>query len=473
MNTGLAVISLSVQNAGAILLGVLALGIVVLIHELGHFIVAKLRGVRVEVFSIGFPPKIFSIRRGETEYCISWILCGGYVKLAGMEPDEGVDPRAVPDGFYAGGIVTRLAVCLCGPLMNLLSAFIIYLFLYLAGFPVPLNMERTVIGSVREGSPAAEAGLKPGDRVLSIAGRPVERWEEVTKGVVYSPPGPLSVEFERGGERINRLITPVQDGASKLKYIGILPEELVFVETLPGGAAAAAGIRNGDFIMSADGEAVHSWEQLTSLIRSREGKQVRLDLMRRGARQTVLVTPTFNKELGYPAIGVRPRPVVSMADLEANGLVVYIYRDPFTWIGRNVREMYLTFKGLIMRSLSPRGLAGPIGIVQIMSYSAQAGVRQFLFVLAFISVNLAVLNLLPIPVLDGGHILIALIEGARGRPLGMRAMTMVQNIFMAIFIALMVLVMANDVMRSWGEQITRVIGWRPGQRPEPAPLKQP
>lgn len=456
MNGIFAFFQWNIHNVLPILLGVVALGIVVFIHELGHFIVAKLRGIRVEVFSIGFPPKIFGFTRGGTEYRLSWIFFGGYVKLAGMEFEEGVDPRKVEGGYFASPVRTRLAVCACGPLMNLLSAFLIYCFLYVAGFPVPANMESTVIGSVVENSPAATAGLRQGDEILEIDGGPVQRWEDVTKAIVYSPGRTVELAARRDGEVIRWEITPERDEKQRLKRIGIFPVGLVSVVVLPDSIAGASGMEQGDFIVAVNGGKIYSWNQLVGLIQGSEGVPVKLGLLRGGEPEEVTVVPRQNEELGYPAIGIKLRMTVPMEELQANGLVVYIRRNPFSWIAANIREMYLTIRGLIVRAVSPRGLAGPIGIIQIMSYSMRAGTRQFLYVMAFISVNLAVLNLLPIPVLDGGHILLALIEGARRRPLSVKAMTVVQNIFLVILLALMAFVFANDIIRNWGGPIRRL-----------------
>ncbi|HQM53507.1 MAG TPA: RIP metalloprotease RseP, partial [bacterium] len=245
----------------SIVLGVLALGIVVFIHELGHFIVAKLCGIRVEIFSIGFPPKIWGFRRGGTEYRLSWILFGGYVKLAGMEFEDGVDPRGVRDGYYASRLLTRIALCACGPAMNILTAFLLFSGLYIAGFPVPANLESTVIGSVAEGSPAERAGLRAGDRVLSVNGNRVGRWEDLNKAIVYATTPAVEIAFVRDAlPRIERIV-PEKDEKLQLKRIGIYPVELVSVDVLEGTPAAAAGMRDGDFIVSADGAAVRSWEQ--------------------------------------------------------------------------------------------------------------------------------------------------------------------------------------------------------------------
>lgn len=473
MNSALAIFNWSSAHIFPVVLGITALGVVVFLHELGHFIVAKLRGIRVEVFSIGFPPKIWGFTRGGTEYRVSLILVGGYVKLAGMEFEEGIDPRSVRDGYYASPITTRLAVCASGPLMNLLSAFFIYCVIYLHGFPFPANVAGTVIGSVLEHSPAENAGLKPGDRVLQINGDLVTRWEEVTKSIVYSTLPAIDVVFERGGKRLSKRIVPERDEKLKLRRIGILPPDLISAEVVKDSAAEAAGVRDGDFVIGAGGEKIYSWEQLTKIIKSCEGTVVSIELLRKGNPVTMTVIPRYHPALKYSVIGIRPRLNVSVDDLVANGLVVFLHRNPFSWIAGNVREMYLTFKGLILRAVSPRGLSGPIGIVQIMSYSARAGLLQFLYVIAFISVNLAVLNLFPVPVLDGGHMLIALVEGVRRRPLGVKAMTVMQNIFVAIFIALMVLISANDIMRRWGEGISRMVFGEKADAPTPTPAKKP
>ena len=148
VKAALAILNLGSGGVVPLLTGIAALGVVVFLHELGHFIVAKLCGIRVEVFSIGFPPKLWGIKRGDTEYRISLVLVGGYVKLSGVEFEEGVDPRSVKDGYYASPIRTRLAVCAFGPAMNILSAFLIYCYLAVAGFPVPANMEDTLVGGV-------------------------------------------------------------------------------------------------------------------------------------------------------------------------------------------------------------------------------------------------------------------------------------------------------------------------------------
>lgn len=472
MNGALALFDWGSAHVFPVVMGVVALGVVVFIHELGHFIVAKLRGIRVEAFSIGFPPKIWGFKKGETEYRISLVFVGGYVKLAGMEFEDGIDPRGVEGGYYRGSMATRLAVCASGPLMNLFSAFLIYCALYLYGFPSPVSMADTVIGSVLGNSPAERAGLKPGDRVLQIDGVQVERWEDVTKSIVYSTLPEVDVAFERDGKRLSKRIVPERDEKLKIRRIGILPRDLISVDVMKGSVAEASGVRGGDFIVAAGGEKIYSWEQLTKMIKSHEGTPVALDLLRRGESVAVTAVPRKNPALGYPAIGIKLRLDVSMDDLAANGLVVYLHRNPFSQVAGNVREMYLTLRGLVSRALSPRGLAGPIAIVEIMSYSARAGALQFLYVIAFISVNLAVLNLLPIPVLDGGHILIALIEGAIRRPLGMKTMTVVQNVFVAIFIALMVLISANDIMRRWGEGISRLVFWEKAVEPA-APTKKP
>jgi regulator of sigma E protease len=452
----------------SILLGVVALGVVVFVHELGHFIIAKLCGIRVEVFSIGFPPKLWGFKRGETEYRISWIFVGGYVKLAGMEFEEGIDPRTVKDGYYASPLRVKTALCAAGPLMNLLSAFLIYSYLFVAGYPVPANMEQTLIGGVLENSPAARAGILPGDRVTAVNGEPVAHWEEVTKSIMYSTAGAVAVRVNRAGETIEKDIVPEKDERLNVKLIGILPVEYIAVDVLDGSPAQKAGMRNGDFIMSAAGGKLYSWEELVELIKANEGKPVELGILRNGTAEKITVIPQLNDELGYPAIGIERLLTVSMETFEANGLVSYLHRNPFSWIAHNMRDMYLTIRGLILRAVSPRGLMSPIGIIHVMSLVMRTGFKQFLFLLAFISVNLAVLNLLPIPVLDGGHIAIAIIEAIKRSPLSVRTLSLVQNIFLVLLMGFMLFLIGNDIVRYWGESIARLFGYA-GERP-PAQL---
>lgn len=457
MNIFTAIFHWFAQNGISLILAIAALGIVVFLHELGHFIVAKKRGVRVEVFSIGFPPVLFSFNRGGTEYRISWLLLGGYVKLAGMEFDEAVDPRSVKDGYYASPLTTRIAVCSAGPLMNIISAFLIYTFLFFAGFPVPGNMEQTVVGRVMENSPAAHAGLQPGDTITRVEGKAVSRWEEVTRAIIFSRGEEVALEWERDSQTYTRTITPERDERLKLKRIGILPREYVSVDVLPGSIAAHAGMRNGDFILRVNGNPLYSWTQLVDTIHESEGERIRLGIVREGNSRRVMVIPRHNPEIGSPAIGIKVRRSISMNDLIHNGLADYVYRSPVSWISRNLREMYLTLNGLFHRTVSPRGLAGPIGIIQMIRYSMEVGLRQLLYVIAFISVNLAVLNLLPVPVLDGGHIVLALVEGVKRKPLSSRTIKLVQNIFLVILVALMLYIVANDIIRSWGETLSRLL----------------
>ncbi len=473
MNAMLALFQWGSSNVLPILFGMVALGVVVFLHELGHFIVAKLSGMRVEVFSIGFPPKIWGFKKGETEYRISWIFFGGYVKLAGMDFEDGVDPRSVKDGYFASPIRNRLAVCVCGPLMNLLSAFAIYCYLFCAGFPVPANLQSTVIGTVMENLPAEAAGLRPGDRITEINGRPVERWEDVTKSIVLSARPEVELKWDRDGVIYSKRITPEQDKSLKLKRIGILPTEFVSVDIIKGSTAEKAGMMDGDFIFTANGKKIYSWMQLSDLIRSSEGKRVKLGLMREGMTLEVSVIPSFNRELEYPAIGIKLNTVLSMDALRANGLVVYLYRNPFSWIGSNIKDIYLTLRGLVVRAISPRGLGSPIDIVYFMGYSMRSGFRQFLYVMAFISVNLAVLNLLPIPVLDGGHILFGLIEGVRRHPISMKTVTVIQNFFLVVLFAFMIFLVFNSVMRYWGGYISKFIGSEEVVTPTPKAVEKP
>ena len=290
----------------------------------------------------------------------------------------------------------------------------------------------------------------------------MERWEEVNKSIVYATTGGRDRLLQGRARRVERIVPDADEAA--LEEDQDPSGDLLSFSVMKDSPAAEGGMRDGDFIVSAGGERIYSFDRLLQVIRAHDGQALRLGLLRAGKPAAATGVPrelpagNFPAAPGAagpkgPAIGVALRTSVGMDELEANGLVVYIYRDPFTWMARNLQEMYLTLRGLLMRAISPRGLAGAIGIVQIMSYFMRAGFRQFAYIMAVISVNLGVLNLLPIPVLDGGHIAVALVEGVRRRPLSATVMAALQNVFVALLIAFMLLVSANDVVRIWGEKI--------------------
>jgi regulator of sigma E protease len=341
-----------------------ALGVLVFVHELGHFAVAKKLGVLVQRFSIGFGPVMFARRRGETEYAVSAIPMGGYVKMLGEEDEE--EALSNPErAFSTQPVGRRGAIVFAGPAMNFVFAFLAYAALFIAvGVDMPSNEPR--VGGVSPGLPAAAAGLREGDRIVMLDGQPVATWEELSKRIRESKGAPLRLVVQREGQQVTIDIKPE-----------LQEDRTVFGETT--GQVYRIGIA-----------PVEEWKR------------------------------------------VGPASAVWMAGVQ-------------TW-----SASAMVLKGLVLMlqgRVSPKELGGPIAIARAAGQQARAGLRYFLSMLAFLSVNLAVLNLLPIPALDGGHLAFFAIEGLMRRPLGQRHREIAQQVGLLLLITLMVFVFYNDIHR--------------------------
>jgi len=339
------------------------LGVLIFVHELGHFLVAKRLGIRVLKFSLGFGPVLFSRRRGETEYALSAIPLGGYVKLFGEDPDEELPESDRGESFSARPVWHRLATVAAGPFMNFVLAVAVFSILSLFGTPVL----QAVVGEVSADMPAAAAGIRKGDKILAVDGRGVSSWEEMAKEIASFRGGELTLRIQRG-------------------------DELLSVEVVP---------------------------------------------MRR-------TTPNLLGEtVERPMIGVSPAGEV---EVERHPL----WQAPWFGLRETGRWTWMTVEVLgkmVAGRVSPRNLGGPIAIAQMAGESAQAGLLSFLFLVAVLSVNLAVLNLLPIPILDGGHVLFFGIEAVRGRPVSIRHREVAQQVGLLVLLMLMAYVIYNDVAR--------------------------
>jgi len=350
-----------------ILVAILLLGVLIFVHELGHFLVAKAFGVGVERFSIGFGPKLWCVKKGETEYALSLVPLGGYVKLVGEDPEEEVPPEKSEASFHGKPLYVRAAVVGAGPLFNILFAFVVMTGIYLWGVPVL----EPVLGRVMPNSPAQTAGLMPGDRIVLIQGKHVDSWEAMAKLVQRSPGKPLKLVVERKGNRIELVVVPK-------------PEEV----------------------------------------------------------RTIFGEKRIVGKIGVVAAGVyrveRANPVKALL----RGFA-YTYR-----------MVYLTIVGIIkilQRVVPAKSVGGPILIVQMASQQVKAGMVSFFTFMAFISINLGVINLFPIPILDGGHLLFFGIEAVRRKPLSTRTRELAQQLGLIIIIVIMALAFYNDIMRLLGK----------------------
>jgi len=532
------------------------LGVLIFVHELGHFLVAKACGVRVLKFSLGFGPPIgigrFRLRfeRGGTEYVAAWFPLGGFVKMLGENPDEEDSPEALANPEEAMNhkpIWQRLAIVFAGPAMNLLLPVLIFSVQLGVGIP----RGAPVVGTVEPASPGAAAGLAPGDRILAIDGEPVEWWSDVDTRFSESGGQTLSLEVERdgttrtvalpvetrpriddfgavadlgwtgllhprqralvgvrdatspaaragllSGDEITRVgdvavedwtglaaayaaatgpvtltvARPTEDGEPEtrevvvpargsLEALGVVPAAVLIAQVTPDSAADDAGLETGDLIVAVDGAPLGSFGALVDAVRSSGGRELQIDYARDGETRRVAVAPRRQEAenaLGVPEtrwlIGIQSEvavlPGASRPDLERNPLVAIPRAVGMT--AEATGNVMLGFKKLITGEVERNNISGPIGIAVIAHKALQAGWEIYLGMLVMISINLGILNLLPIPVLDGGQALLFLVEGVKRGPLSLRTKELFQTVGVMALLALMGFAFWNDISRFWG-----------------------
>ncbi len=444
---------------------VLALGVLITVHEFGHYWVAKRLGVKVLRFSIGFGRPLWTKRVGtdRMELVVAWLPFGGYVKM--LDEHEGpVPPEERTRAFNRQRLWKRAAIVAAGPLANFLFAVLAYWFVFVTG----VEGLRPVVGKVLPDSIAAQAGFQPGEEILSIDGRPVASWDQrrlyLFRKALDREPVEIVVRSVDGERRtrildLSRVPSHSIDSALIERGLGLfprLPEALPVVGAVESGRAAArAGLVPGDRITAVDGEPVESWAQLVERVRASPGVRLRLTIERAGERRELEIVPDRIEDDGrtYGHIGVRPR----LSELPPE-MRVTVRLGPLAALAEGVANTWsmsvLTVEMLVrmlMLEVSTENLSGPITIAQYAGYSAKVGIVPFVMFLAVISVSLGILNLLPIPVLDGGHLMFYVIEAARGgRPLSPAAMEFGQRIGIAILAGLMVLAFYNDIVRLLG-----------------------
>ncbi|MBI5197315.1 MAG: RIP metalloprotease RseP [Nitrospirae bacterium] len=422
---------------------IVAIGILIFVHELGHFIVARRQGVRVLKFSLGFGPKLIGKKIGDTEYAISAIPLGGYVKMAGESPFEEAEKTA--DEFSSKTIWQRAKVVMAGPMMNVVLAFALMPLVYLIGTKVPAYLEAVpTVGWVESDSPAEKVGILRGDRVLKVDGKEVHNWERMLTLVASHPERPVTLEIDRSGTAINATLTPKADPSTGAGISGLMPEmPTVISKVSPGYPAGQAGLKPGDRIVSVDGTPVSHWYQVSQYIRPRVGQMIKFGIDREGQSLEIQIAPIKDTISDHGVIGVAN--LQNMVERKF-GLVESVQKG----LSRMAELTGLTFdvlKQLFSFNVSIKTLGGPIMIAQLTGEAASSGVADFIGLLAFLSLQLGILNLLPIPVLDGGWLLFLLIEAVKGSPLNRRSMEVAQTVGFAFLITLIVVVSYNDIMR--------------------------
>ena len=538
-------------HSATILLAILALGFLIFIHELGHFFAAKRCGIRVEKFSIGFGPRLIGFRRGETDYCISALPFGGFVKMAGESPDE---QKGEEGEFASAPVGHRIFVAIAGPAMNFILGILLFSFVYLVGLDrgtmwlmemlIGRSDRMAQIGLVADDSPAKKGGIEPGDTIVSINGRKIKNWQDFNTTILTNPDEELIVVVSRGGQRETLYVTPRSLDRRGIGQIRVSARQSPTVESVTEGSTAAqagiqvkdmiesingreiyhvpefgsviwepsypfgsahrrlyedinrsqndevslgirrgaeslqvsfpinwivnavvaegseaenAGIQTGDEIISVNGESIENFElypRLYELASENPGQSVEIGLLRNDEKQTATLIPGRSEETDQLNLqGLHWK-------LSLNGLALAVPSAPLpeynviTAVGEGVQTNWLilemvakVLKRLVTREVKTKYLTGPIGIVDTTRRVVEFGVRSLLFFVGFISVNLAIVNLLPIPIADGGQILFFTLEKLRGRPLSIRKQMIIQQVSIVLLAGLFLYITFYDVVR--------------------------
>lgn len=422
------------------------IGVMILLHELGHFCAARFFNVKVETFSFGFGPRLFGFKRGDTDFRFSLFLFGGYVKMAGDQPGE--ENSGDPRNLLAKPRWQRLIITFAGPAINIILPIVLLTGLFMERFPKIPTPPDPVVGYVAPDGAAAKAGIRPGDRIVQIDGTPNPTWDDIGMQVISSAKHPIAVWVERGGETLHLTLTPSLDQKEGIGVVDWTPESEVDVATIsPGMPAARANLKPGDILISANGIPLRSIYKLDEIERAANGGALDLVFVRKGVRHEVTVQPE-KADLGGTG---QPRWMIGLT-VETR---VEIVKLPFTRafaesLHENARSAKLIFESLermIERRISPKSLVGPVGIAQLSGDTAREGPAAFLSLMAAVSLNLAIFNLLPIPILDGGVIMMLLVEMLMRRDLDLKIKEAVVKVGFVFLMMVVVFVIYNDISK--------------------------
>lgn len=421
---------------------ILLFGAAVFVHELGHFLVARKCGMKVLEFAIGFGPKIFSRTRNGVEYSWRWIPAGGFVKLPQMITSEALEGGSEED-IPPASPVSKILVAVAGPMMNVFFAFVIASIIYFVGLPVPVNPP--IIGHVAKDSAEYKLGIRPGDTIVRVDGKTVKSWQDVQFDTALARTNMLPVVTERDGTLMTNYLTASTDNALGLKMLNLDPRDHPAIARVePGGPADQAGLKANDRFISFAGVPIVGQQQLVKLIQRRGGEASRVVVQRGQKRLALTVTPRIvNAQKKTGVIGI---------ELTTETVYRVMKPGPKPWeLVRNEWDKTIqTFSALLHHKetgVGPKDLAGPVGILTMLAGWVNTDYRLALNFLVLLNVNLAILNLLPIPVLDGGHILLAVIEKIRRRPISPRIIEYTTMGFAVLLISFMLYITFFDVQR--------------------------
>ncbi len=437
-----------------LLYAAILLGVLVFVHELGHFLLAKLLGVKVLKFSLGFGQRVVGKTYGDTEYCISSIPLGGFVKMLGEEPGEEIPESERQRAYSSQPVWKRFLIVFSGPLFNLVFAVLVFLFVFIRGVPVPFPD----IGKIDADSPAARAGFMTGDRVIEINGRPVENWTEVETLVAENEGQRLTFKVKRDGQTLDLSVVPVRKvektifGEDKaFGDIGTSPLMYPVVgEVVRDGRAEKAGVRKGDRILEIEGIPLKTWQDMTEVIHGNPGKPLMFKIWRSAKVLEMTIVPE-KKTIKIPGGGEKEIGLIGIGPMGNDFMKSF---GPIAAFSLGVRKTWdisvltlVSIVKLVQRVLPADTIGGPIMIAQMAGEQASRGAVNFLNLMAVISINLGILNLLPIPILDGGHLMFLAVESVRRKALSEKVMVFAQRVGLAFLVTLMAFALYNDILR--------------------------
>lgn len=421
-------------------------GAAIFVHEFGHFWMARKCGLKVEGFAIGFGPKIFSWTRDGIEYSVRWIPAGGFVKLPQMVTSSAIEGAAKKEEIPPAPPFSRILVAVAGPFMNVVFAFAIATVVYFVGLPVPVNP--SIIGYVDPSSPEAKMGIHDGDRIIAINDKPVKSWEEIYNTTILALTNtlPVTIVHESAPSVFTTntfMLKAEVNTLVGLKTLDLDPRDHLIVQSItPGDPAAAAHIQVNDEVVGFAGVPISSRQQLISLIQKRGGEATPIVIKRGDERLSLNVTPAMDPATKKCRIGVG----------FSQGMDHYEVEHPTPWaqVVGVCGQVYDTLSALAHShesGVKASDLSGPVGIIGVLAIQWSTDYRLALSFLVMLNINLAIINLLPLPVLDGGHVLLALIERARRRPLSVRVVETTTTAFAVLLISFMLYVTFFDIKR--------------------------
>lgn len=433
---------------------ILVLGVLILVHEWGHFVVARLFGVRVDVFSIGFGPRLFGWKRGATDYRISAFPLGGYVRMAGQDPseidsgDQAPKPTEAPDELMSKKRWQRSLISLAGPVVNLIMPIVLLGGFYaIRGFPYPAYMDKPIVlTDLPKESPLAKAGISDGDQIVSVNDVLTPTWAKVSNFLMQAPAnGALRFLVEHQGTK-----QTVEISAASLRGVerplGYPPMPPILGQVMSGKPAARSGLKSEDLVLSVNGTPVRNWPQCVDLIRNSNGQVINIMVRRAGKEMSFQIHALYEKdENGESAwrIGVGPGGAWSFRSMTLTASVKEASVETVDATGKLISIISKLFTG----KLSVRQLQSFVGIAVQAGQAVQEGPVDTINLMAVLSLNLGILNLLPIPILDGGNILLLAMEGIRRRDFSMAFKERFVQVGLVFLLVLFAYVMYNDVMR--------------------------